>query len=151
MSECSRLSPSNLCLTRGSPLLYLGTQVVMKLTASVPIFWILSLMWSSGDSSRLLSSLNYALPSWQGGISPGTLVCLLILSACSDYQIEVGGGGRDEQGQQLLTFRKRKWLYLSVFTLMFSLVMGQLAFDLLLDAVQGLIGTVSPPHTLLSS
>lgn len=56
-------------------------------------------MWSRGDSSRLLSSLSYALPSWQSDISPGTLVFLLILSACSAYQIQVsrglgrGGGG----------------------------------------------------------
>lgn len=55
------------------------------------------------------------------------------------------------QGQQPSTFGERKWLYLSVFTLIFSLIMWQLTFYLLWDAAQGLIGTISPPHTLLSN
>lgn len=109
-------------------------------------------MWSSGDSSRLLSSLNYALPSWQGGISPGPLVCLLILSARSTYQIEVGrGGGGGCTRATAFDLRKAEVVVLECVHPYFLLMMWQLAFDLLLDAVQGLIGTVSPPHTLLSS
>lgn len=76
-----------LCPTGGCPLLYLGTQVVVKSWES-PIFWILSLMGSSGDSSRLPSSLKCFLPCWQGGIS-----LFAILSTCSAYGIEVSPGG----------------------------------------------------------
>lgn len=76
-----------LCPTGGCPLLYLGTQVVVKSWES-PIFWILSLMGSSGDSSRLPSSLKCFRPCWQGGIS-----LFAILSTCSAYGIEVSPGG----------------------------------------------------------
>lgn len=50
-------------------------------------------------------------------------------------------------GRQLLTFGEWKCLYSSVITLIFSLTMWHWVFYLLLDAVQGLIGTVSllPP------
>lgn len=41
------------------------------------------------------------------------------------------------------------WLHSSVFTLILSLAMWQLVFDLLLDVVQGFLGTISPPTLLV--
>ena len=43
------------------------------------------------------------------------------------------------------------WLHSSVFTLILTLVMWQLVFDLLLDVVQGFLGTISPPTLLITT
>lgn len=71
--------PTTWAWPRAVPYSNPGTRVVVTFMFSV-VFWALSLMWSGGNSHRQLS-LKWVLPSWQGGVSPGTLVCSLVLPA----------------------------------------------------------------------
>lgn len=105
-----------------------------------PIFWILSLMGSSVDSSRRLFSLNMPCLLGRTDVSWKPWSFSLLFSLL----IEMSPGGF-HLGQWLLTFGGWKCLCLMVATHIFSLTVGQVVFYLLLDAVQGLIGTVSHP------
>lgn len=125
--------------------LTLRTQVVRKFTLSVSFF---ESCLQCGPVGILLDWCLWNMFCLLGRVTSVLEPSLLAhpYSSLSLLNLSVPGG--NSQGQQLLPFGGWKWLYLTVFTFIFSLAMWQLVFNLLLDAVRGLKRYCFPtPHS----